>query len=65
MGWGGVARDATAAVQQMGCHLDDIESDLLQDNKTEEKPSLESVLVKYASQATAQPGIKKRAATGK
>jgi DNA-binding GntR family transcriptional regulator len=43
-----LARDAQAAVQQMARHLDDIERDLLQDKDTDEKPSLESVLIKYA-----------------
>jgi DNA-binding GntR family transcriptional regulator len=46
-----VTRDAAAAVQQMERHLDDIEHDLLQDKKNEEKPSLESVLVKYSKSA--------------
>lgn len=41
-------RDASGAVTQMERHLDDIEHDLLQDKKPEEKPSLESVLVKYS-----------------
>lgn len=43
-----MARDAPAALKQMERHLDDIEHDLLQDKKPEEKPSLESVLVKYS-----------------
>ena len=46
-----MARDAEAAVKQMDRHLDDIEHDLLQDKKPEEKPSLESVLVKYSRSA--------------
>ncbi|WP_412066305.1 GntR family transcriptional regulator [Rhizobium sp. SYY.PMSO] len=46
-----MARDASDAVKQMERHLDDIEHDLLQDKKTEEKPSLETVLVKYSKSA--------------
>jgi hypothetical protein len=49
------ARDATAALTQMERHLDDIEHDLLQDKKPEEKPSLESVLVKYSKSASPTP----------
>ena len=57
-------RDAPAAVLQMERHLDDIERDLLQDKKTEDKPSLESVLIKYANRsAVPQPGGKTRKAT--
>jgi DNA-binding GntR family transcriptional regulator len=48
-------RDAPAAVQQMEQHLDDIEHDLLEDKATEEKPSLESVLVKYSKSAAPAP----------
>ncbi len=44
-------RDAPAAMKQMERHLDDIEHDLLQDEKPEEKPSLESVLIKYSKSA--------------
>ncbi len=50
------ARDTAAAMSKMERHLDDIEHDLLQDEKPEEKPSLESVLVKYSkSAASAAP----------
>jgi len=53
-----MARDAPAAVKQMERHLDDIEHDLLQDKKPEEKPSLESVLVKYSKSAAPTPSRK-------
>ncbi len=54
-----MARDASGALNQMERHLDDIEHDLLQDKKPEEKPSLESVLVKYSkSAAPAAPARK-------
>jgi DNA-binding GntR family transcriptional regulator len=46
-----MARDAPAAVKKMEQHLDDIEHDLFQDEKLEEKPSLETVLIKYSRSA--------------
>ena len=59
-----MARDASAAVKQMEQHLDDIEHDLLQDKKPEEKPSLESVLVKYSKSATPAAAKKLAAVKG-
>jgi DNA-binding GntR family transcriptional regulator len=46
------------AVSQMERHLDDIERDLLQDKTTEEKPSLESVLMRYSAGAKGRLGAK-------
>ena len=43
-----VARDAEQAAQQMTSHLDHIEQDILHVKESKEKPSLESVLVRYA-----------------
>jgi len=61
-----LARDASGAMEQMERHLDDIEDDLLQDKKAEEKPSLESVLVKYAKRAAApSAGTGTRKTTGR
>lgn len=48
-------RDTTAAVALMERHLDDIEKDLLQDNRTEDRPSLESVLLKYSNKEMSFP----------
>ena len=42
------AHDAEQAVVQMTAHLDHIERDILHVKEIEEKPSLESVLVRYA-----------------
>lgn len=47
-------RNTQDVVLQMEHHLDDIERDLLQDRKAEEKPSLESVLMRYAGKAKAR-----------
>ena len=58
------ARDTASAMAQMERHLDDIEHDLLQDEKPEEKPSLESVLIKYSKSASSPPSRKPAAAKG-
>ena len=42
------SRDADKAAQQMLSHLDHIEQDILHVKESKEKPSLESVLVRYA-----------------
>lgn len=52
-------RNAAEAIKQMERHLDDIERDLLQDKTAEEKPSLESVLMKYASPSPKARGASK------
>lgn len=51
-------RNREDAVAQMERHLDDIERDLLQDKTAEEKPSLESVLMRYSAGNKARPTIK-------
>ena len=55
------SRNVDGAVKQMGRHLDDIERDLLQDTRVDEKPSLESVLKRYAGAATSTRAVRKSA----
>jgi DNA-binding GntR family transcriptional regulator len=51
-------RDRDRAVSLMEQHLSDIERDLLQDKTAEEKPSLESVLKRYAAASKGRPVLK-------